>query len=215
MRTQVDHDFQVPNAIGWFPSLKTLDSSAEKMSLPELRSLWKHHRQKVAICGLGGVGKTQIALEVAYRMQEREFGSIFWISCTSNESFKQAYLEVAMMVGIGSTEASQAMSSVRDYLNRKESGRWLLIFDNADEIDMWSRSSESNYTPLVDHLPHSGQGHILFTARNRKVAVLLASSHVIHLAEPRPEAAVRIPENLLIDKSMLEDNEHVTLQLLE
>jgi hypothetical protein len=52
--------------------------------------------RKLAIARLGGVGKTQIALELAYRMRDREPEcSIFWIPCTSYKAIEQAYLSIA------------------------------------------------------------------------------------------------------------------------
>ncbi|KAL4909946.1 hypothetical protein BDW74DRAFT_186277 [Aspergillus multicolor] len=134
---------------------------------------------KIAVCGLGGVGKTQIALEVAHRMRERDFDSIFWIPCTSHESIEQA-------------------SKVKAHLSQSRAGKWLLIFDNADDMSMWSR------------------GHILLTTRNRKVAVLLASANVFHIAEPDPKAAMRIMEMSLVDKAIHSGgNQAIALQLLE
>jgi Cdc6-like AAA superfamily ATPase len=57
--------------------------------------------RKLAITGLGGVGKTQIALEVAYRMRDRKPKYlIFWIPCTSYEAVKQAFISIAQVVGL-------------------------------------------------------------------------------------------------------------------
>jgi hypothetical protein len=52
--------------------------------------------RKTAICGLGGIGKTQIALELAYRVRDRDPEmSVYWIPCTSYGNVEQAYLNIA------------------------------------------------------------------------------------------------------------------------
>ncbi|THC87687.1 hypothetical protein EYZ11_012869 [Aspergillus tanneri] len=122
---------------------------------------------RVAISGLGGIGKTQITLELAYRIRERDSScSIFWIPCTSYESVKQAYISIAQTVGIQEVKPAEAKERVRIYLSQESAGKWLLIFDSADDIDMWINDSQT--TPaLKKFLPQSKQGHILFTTRNR------------------------------------------------
>lgn len=51
---------------------------------------------KIAITGLGGVGKTQIAIELAFRTRAKyENCSIIWIPAINIESLQQAYLDVA------------------------------------------------------------------------------------------------------------------------
>ncbi|KAL4993005.1 hypothetical protein BDV10DRAFT_36602 [Aspergillus recurvatus] len=89
-------------------------------------------------------------------------------------------------------------------------------FDNADSMDMWSRSTGAESTALTDYLPQHARGHVLFTTRNRKVAVLLASANVIHVSEPDSQAAVRILKKSLVDKTLLNDGgEAVAHGLLE
>ncbi|GMF68663.1 unnamed protein product [Aspergillus oryzae] len=170
---------------------------------------------KIAICGLGGVGKTQIALELAYRLQSRNSDySVFWIPCTSHESVEQAYMTLAQIVGIHNVQPAEAKNSVKAFLSQS-TGRWLLIFDNADDIDMWIQSCAGNPNPvLVDFLPQSDQGRILFTTRNRKLAVKLASSDVIDISEPDIETASKILGNLLIKKDLLDDSD-TTMALIE
>ncbi|KAB8270025.1 purine and uridine phosphorylase [Aspergillus minisclerotigenes] len=160
---------------------------------------------KVAICGLGGVGKTQIALELAYRMRKRDPEcSIFWITCTSYESVEQAYMSIASKLGMTGVKPAEVKEKVKAYLSQESAGKWLLIFDNADDIEMWSEDN-TNTPVLTDALPQSEQGHILFTTRSRKVAVKLASPYVIPISEPDTEIAVKILQNSLVEKNLLND----------
>ncbi|OOF94182.1 hypothetical protein ASPCADRAFT_516466 [Aspergillus carbonarius ITEM 5010] len=142
---------------------------------------------RVAICGLGGVGKTQIALELAYRMRNRDPEcSIFWVSCTSYESAT---------------------------LSQESAGKWLLLFDNADDAEMWSKNN-TNAPALTDFLPQCEQGRILFTTRSLEIAVNLVSSHVIKISEPGTETAVKILHNSLVEKTLLSDRD-IAITLLK
>ncbi|KAI2956395.1 hypothetical protein CBS147324_10941 [Aspergillus niger] len=169
---------------------------------------------KVAICGLGGVGKTQIALELAYRMRKRDPNcSICWITCTSYESVEQAYMNIALKLKITDIKPAEVKEKVKAYLSHKRAGKWVVIFDNADDMGMWSTNDITD-TVLTDFLPESEQGHILFTTRSRKVAVKLVSSHVITVTEPNTEISIQILKNSLVEKTLL--NDRVTaLKLLE
>ncbi|KAL4777600.1 hypothetical protein BDW60DRAFT_173483 [Aspergillus nidulans var. acristatus] len=169
---------------------------------------------KVVLCGLGGVGKTQIALELAYRVRERDPScSVFWIPCTSNASVEQAFMGVAQTIGLQEVKASDAKERVKAYLSQVHAQNWLLIFDNADDMDMWVRDS-AGATELTDFLLPSEQGHILFTTRNRKLAVRLASPFVVDVSEPDTGTSVKILQEALQKKELLEDKDE-TIALLE
>ncbi|XRM46413.1 hypothetical protein ABZX51_009448 [Aspergillus tubingensis] len=169
---------------------------------------------KVAICGLGGIGKTQIALELAYRMRNRDPNcSICWITCTSYESVEQAYMNIALKLKMTDIKPAEVKEKVKAYLSQESAGKWLFFFDNADDMGMWSKNNSTD-TVLTDFLPESEQGHILFTTRSRKVAVKLASPHVITITEPSTESSIEILRNSLVEKTLL--NDRVTaLKLLE
>ena len=88
--------------------------------------------------GLGGVGKTQVALELAYTVKERwPAYSIYWVPAVSGESFEQAYREIATQcsVPLNPTE-EDPKESVRRYLISGSAGKWLLVVDNADDQEV-------------------------------------------------------------------------------
>ncbi|KAL4947253.1 hypothetical protein BDW69DRAFT_204566 [Aspergillus filifer] len=169
--------------------------------------------RKIAITGLGGVGKTQIVLELAYRMRDREPEcSIFWIPCTSYEAVEQAYMNIAQVVGLQGVEPAEAKERLKTYFSQTDQ-KWVLIFDNADDMGMWIKGSPTA-PPLKNIIPQSGNGHALFTSRNRKLAVNLASPNVLSVPDVDQRTAKKILQNLLIRKDLLGDN-HVTNTLLE
>ncbi|KAL4741624.1 hypothetical protein BDV11DRAFT_203350 [Aspergillus similis] len=169
--------------------------------------------KKFALTGLGGVGKTQVALELAYRMQDRDAEcSIFWIPCTSHEAVEQAYMAIAQMVGIQGVKPAEVKERIKAYFSHKE-GKWLLIFDNADDIEMWTKGS-TNALPLKDFLPFNNQGHIIFTSRNRELAVDLVSSYVVHVGELDKKTGVEFLEKSLVCKELLNDTPAI-MALLE
>ena len=65
------------------------------------QKILNYEGRKMAIAGLGGVGKTQIALEVAYRVRDKKPEcSVFWIPSTSTEMIEQAYMSIRKHLGL-------------------------------------------------------------------------------------------------------------------
>ncbi|KAL4892520.1 hypothetical protein BDV59DRAFT_43185 [Aspergillus ambiguus] len=165
--------------------------------------------RKVAIAGLGGIGKTQIALELAYRIRDRDDEySVFWVPCTSFASVEQAYISIAQLLGIHGTSPSETKERLKVFLSQKGAGKWLLIFDNADESDMWLQGRG-----LAEFLPQSEHGRVIFTTRNQKLAVTLASSNIIQVSGLDERTAMSILQESLVQKEMLGDRKS-TLDLL-
>ncbi|KAJ5107100.1 Tetratricopeptide-like helical [Penicillium angulare] len=169
---------------------------------------------KISIYGLGGIGKTQIALELAYLTREKvPECSVFWIPCISHESVEQAYMNIASALGIPDIEPAKVKEQVKAHLSKESAGKWLLIFDNADDMEMWTKASDTG-PPLKDILPRSENGHILFTSRNRKLAVRVASPNVLSIPDIDHVTAMNILESSLIQEGLLHDN-HTSTALLE
>ncbi|KAJ5717847.1 Tetratricopeptide-like helical [Penicillium malachiteum] len=160
---------------------------------------------KIAIHGLGGIGKTQIALELAYRIRERSTGcSVFWIPCVTYEGVEQTYMNISLALGISNSEPIKVKEQVKAHLGQGSVAKWLLIFDNVDDMELWIEGS-ATIPPLKDILPRGGKGHILFTSRNRKLAVKLAASNVISVPDVDQSTALNILKNSLIQEDLLQE----------
>jgi nucleoside phosphorylase/tetratricopeptide (TPR) repeat protein len=192
-----------PRFSGRDPELKDL----EKMIFSEGKS------KTIAITGLGGVGKTQVALELAYRVRDKHPQcSVFWITSTSLESVEQAYVKMSEQLGVQDAASADVKARVKAYLSQDNVGQWLLIYDNTDDMDMWI-TTRSNVSPaLKSFLPYSHQGYIIFTSRNRQLAVKLAGPALITLPEMDEETATNMLRILLVQND-LEDHETVTTLL--
>ena len=175
----------------------------------------KNHTSKIAIIGLGGVGKTQLVLELLFLTKDKHPEcSIIWIPATNKESLHQAYLNTVQQLRIPGWEDSKDVKKLmQEHLSKENTGRWLLVFDNADDINMWVAKTEPGLQPLIDYLPKSRQGTILFTTRDRRLAVKLAQQNVVEIPEMEEDVAARLLEKCLIDPRLI-NNRHDTSALL-
>jgi hypothetical protein len=186
--------------------------------LEQLRTEFLNNRsgKKIAIIGLGGIGKTQIAVQFAYQVREEAPDcSIFWIPAISREGLEQTYTDIVQELQIPGWEDKGADSKalLQRYLSQKSAGRWLLIFDNADDIDMWLRK-DGQQKSLVDQLPRSEEGCILFTTRDRKAAVKLAHQNVISVADADEDMAMQLLRGYLVRKELMDNGHEEVVKLL-
>lgn len=170
---------------------------------------------RTAITGLGGVSKTQLALELVYQIQARHKNfSIIWIPALNREILKQAYLHVAKQLGISGCEDNKVdiKRQVQDYLCGESAGQWVLVFDNADDINMWISKFKQGSSRLIDYLPKSKRGSIIFTTRDRKTAVKLAHQNIVEVSEMDETVAMQLLQKCLVDQHPI--NSHNATALL-
>jgi nucleoside phosphorylase len=178
--------------------------------------------QRVAIVGLGGVGKTQIALEMSFRIREQcPDCSVFWVPATDVTSFERAYRDIGRKLQVEGIEEdkSDVKLLVKAALSQERARRWLLIVDNADDLELLygatGKSNEDSVSlALADYLPFSLKGSILFTTRNHKAAVKLAGKHIITVEAMTETESLELLETSLTGKKLTKDRDSTT-KLLE
>lgn len=122
-----------------------------------------------ALCGIGGSGKTQVALEYAYR-REQHFDAVFWVTADNKDILTEEFAHIAVALRLlqpdETVDLLTACDLVKGWLSNPvksheaasspdNEAKWLLIFDNADDQDI-----------LDDFWPVNGLGSVLVTSRD-------------------------------------------------
>lgn len=142
-----------------------------------------------ALQGLGGVGKTAVAIEYAHRYRS-EYELVWWIPADELALVRSSLAALAGRLGMESAIATgieTAASAVLDALRRGDPfSRWLLIFDNADQPE-----------ELKDLIPH-GPGDVLITSRNHRWQAVVDTVQVDVFArgESAEFLAKRVPRGM-------------------
>ena len=110
--------------------------------------------------------------------------------------------------GIQGAGGKDPKESVRQYLSSKAAGKWLLVVDSSDDMEILQGSTDKRDS-LSDFLPRSDGGQILYTTRSREVAVSVAKSNVLDVPEMSQDEGRGCLENSLIRKDLLHDHQAV------
>lgn len=142
-------------------------------------------QRRASLYGLGGIGKSQIAIEYSYRQRERSAQiSTFWVHASSKARFEQSFDDIATALEIPETERGKAgvLQSVSKWLSDPANGPWLLILDNADDakvlldVPQAANGTSGNLVQrrLYDFIPQFQHGAVLITTRDHTCALDLA-----------------------------------------
>ena len=157
------------------------------------------------------MGKTQVALQFAHWVKQHQPQySVFWVPALSEESFTQAYKEIAKQVGIPiDIDKEDPRLSLQRHLSSKDAGKWLLIMDNADDQDVLFGE-----TGIRKYLPQSEMGLTIFTTRFKEIGLSLAETDLIELQEMGPQEAEEFLEASLLQE-VIRDEATTTELLIE
>ena len=152
----------------------------ERSLFPQKQS----RRQKIFVLyGLGGIGKTQLAVEFA-RLHHRRFSSVFWLDGRSEDSLKRSAASCASKIPQGQISETSRMHStggssdldivareVMGWLAQPNNTDWLLIFDNVDR-EYNRHNLDPDAYDIKRYLPGADHGAVLITTRLAKLEQL-------------------------------------------
>jgi hypothetical protein len=136
-----------------------------------------NHRRKVYVThGLGGIGKTQLAIEFA-RKHYKRYSAVFWLDASSKDSMHRAFTGIAHRL----PQTELTVDTVQELQNTKinvdgvtrgvlhwfslpSNQQWLLIFDNIDRDHTLIGQDEQAYDP-EEFFPDADHGSIIITSR--------------------------------------------------
>jgi tetratricopeptide (TPR) repeat protein/DNA-binding XRE family transcriptional regulator len=120
-----------------------------------------------ALQGLGGLGKTQIALEYAYRFA-LEYHAVCWIAAETAETIISSLVRFARLLRVITpleTDAQRSVAAIHHWMVNND--QWLLIWDNLEDLDL-----------LPQYLPPAQHGAVLITTRHQALGALAQGTNV-------------------------------------
>ncbi|KAF5667156.1 kinesin light chain [Fusarium heterosporum] len=153
--------------------------------------------RRMALVGLGGLGKSQVAIHFAHQTQEESpETNVFWVHASSKPRFEEGYRSIAEKMQLPKRDdpGTDILALVRDFLQTDGCGSWLMILDNADDLNLFysvrnnksvsvagvnerSTFAATDQRLLAAYLPKCRNGNILITSRSLDVAERLTGSH--------------------------------------
>ncbi|KAI7592944.1 hypothetical protein KC316_g2029 [Hortaea werneckii] len=182
------------------PELETLEGKL---------SVWN---KRVALVGIGGVGKSQLAIEFCYRVRERSPEVwTFWVHASSAARFDADIRKLARDAEIPGWDdpKADAFGLVYSWLRNERNGKWILVLDNVDDASfLFEKRDENdkNARYRMAYLPPCAHGSTLITSRSRAATARLTDEcNIIVVNRMGEAAALAVLEKKLGQSPAVED----------
>ncbi|KAJ6256896.1 hypothetical protein Dda_7779 [Drechslerella dactyloides] len=152
---------------------------------------------RITISGIGGVGKSHIALEYCYNFRDKNpRSSVIWVYCGTTTRFQEEYRDIAVRLdlpGCSHKIFDDILPLVRGWLSKDDNADWLMVLDDANfqESDAKPGEGSGRSRSLAEYIPYSSRGKVIITSSNKRIAELVVEreSQVIEVEPMNLEEA--------------------------
>ncbi|KAJ6021977.1 kinesin [Penicillium herquei] len=166
----------------------------------------------VALVGLGGVGKSQLAIEYCYRVRDQSPDTwAFWMHAGNAARLQEGFQDAADLLKIPNRHDSKAnvFKLVHDWL--RDNSKWLIILDNLDDADflhnpspMGQEGESVDERPLSSFLPRGSNGTLIMTTRTKDATLKLTDNKNIVEIHPMSVSDAADLINKKLDSPVIE-----------
>lgn len=165
-----------------------------QLARDDIEAVQVYKSRILAICGLGGTGKTQLVLDYLQHYRS-DYKATFWVEAAHKSTLERDFINIYQLlfdVSLSDRESGQdrltaAVLRVKSWFGRRHE-RWLFVFDGADSLD---DPDDQEYVDLLKYMPESSTVDVIITSRS-ETAKDLATLGDVNVGEMDREQAVEL-----------------------
>jgi hypothetical protein len=175
-------EFSLPFSLSGVPEAHTFVGREKELTDMQEALQGDGCRRKVVVLqGLGGIGKTQLAVKFVKEVADN-YSAIIWLDGKTEDTLKQSFALTAKRLykyhpaskllkqAAGSKDINDAVVAVKEWLSNKGNHRWLLVFDNIDNPILPDVKDSQAYD-THSYFPEANQGSIIITTRSSRIDI--------------------------------------------
>jgi hypothetical protein len=173
-------DFELPFSLSGVPEAQVFVGREKELTEIEEALLGDGSRRRVVLLqGLGGIGKTQLAVSYLKKHADN-YSAIVWLDAKTEDALRQSLAATAKRLhryypasellrrAVNSKEIDDTVTHIKDWFSAKENHRWLLVFDNVDNPKLPGVEDPQAYD-IQSYFPEAHQGSIIVTTRSSRL----------------------------------------------
>ena len=175
-------DFSIPFSLSGVPEIEQFVGRKEElMKMKEAFHGNGSQRKVVLLHGLGGIGKTQLA--VAFVKNHRDtYSAIFWLNGKSEDTLKQSFAGMAkrlekehpssalLRMTAEEKDNDKIVTVMKQWFSIRTNIKWILVFDNFDNPKLPGVKDSQAYDINL-YFPEAHHGSILITTRSSRLKI--------------------------------------------
>jgi hypothetical protein len=173
-------DFSLPFSLSGVPEAQVFIGRQEELTdIREALQCDGFRRKVVLLQGLGGIGKTQLAVSFLKRHAD-SYSAIVWLDAKTEDALSQSYASTAKRLyryhpasevlrrAVKSEKIDETVACIKEWLSAEGNFRWLLVFDNFDTPKLPGVDDPHAYA-IEPYFPETYHGSIIITTRSSRL----------------------------------------------